>query len=242
MLKFLKGSIIKPTVTSGLLRFFPSFDLMSFEIISTLAENYIGQHTSAEDELLKKINKETVENHPLAHMLSGHVQGKLLSLISKILAPKYILEIGTFTGYSALCLLKGLQSDGELHTIEIRQEDADTALSNFKFAKNNNLITLHVGNAKEVIPSLPHEWDLVFIDADKVSYIEYYELVLPRLSKKGIIIADNVLFHGQVLQQPIKGKNALAIDAFNEHVTNDSRVEQVMLSVRDGLLLIKKLE
>jgi predicted O-methyltransferase YrrM len=139
-------------------------------------------------------------------------------------------------------LLKGLQSDGELHTIEIRQEDADTALSNFKFAKNNNLITLHVGNAKEVIPSLPHEWDLVFIDADKVSYIEYYELVLPRLSKKGIIIADNVLFHGQVLEQPIKGKNALAIDAFNEHVTNDSRVEQVMLSVRDGLLLIKKLE
>ena len=138
-------------------------------------------------------------------------------------------------------MLKGLSGDGELHTIEIRQEDADTALSNFKFAENNNLITLHVGNAKEIIPCLPYEWDLVFIDADKVSYIDYYELVLPRLSKKGLIIADNVLFHGHVLDQPIKGKNALAIDSFNKHVSNDSRVEQVMLSVRDGLLLIKKL-
>lgn len=214
---------------------------MAFEIISPLAETYIKEHTSAEDELLQKINKETVDNHPLAHMISGHVQGTLLSFISKMLAPKYILEIGTFTGYSALCLLKGIAGDGELHTIEIRQEDADTALRNFKFAKNNNLITLHVGNAKEIIPVLPYEWDLVFIDADKVSYIDYYELVLPRLSKKGVIIADNVLFHGQVLEQPIKGKNALAIDAFNKHVKSDSRVEQIMLSVRDGLSIIKKL-
>ena len=174
-------------------------------------------------------------------MLSGHVQGQFLSLLSKIIRPKYILEIGTFTGYSALCLLKGLTHDGELHTIELRQQDADTALSNFKFAENNNLITLHVGNAKEIIPKLDFEWDLVFIDADKVSYIDYYELILPRLSEKGIIIADNVLFHGEVLETTIKGKNALAIDAFNRHVAKDKRVEQVMLSIRDGLLLIKKL-
>ncbi|MCW3106796.1 MAG: O-methyltransferase [Segetibacter sp.] len=214
---------------------------MAFELIATLAETYIEQHTSAEDELLRKINEETVENHPHAHMLSGNVQGKFLSLISKILEPEYILEIGTFTGYSALCLVQGLAVDGELHTIEIRQEDAATALKNFKVSENNNRITLHVGNAKEIIPGLPYEWDLVFIDADKVSYIDYYELVLPRLSKKGVIIADNVLFHGQVLDQPIRGKNALAIDEFNKHVTNDSRVEQVMLSVRDGLLLIKKI-
>lgn len=213
---------------------------MPYEIISTLAENYIQQHTSPEDELLRKINRETVENHPHAHMLSGHVQGKFLSFISQIVQPKYILEIGTFTGYSALCLLKGLAGNGELHTIEIRQEDADTALKNFKEAANNNLITLHVGNAKEIIPGIPHLWDIVFIDADKVSYIDYYELVLPRLSEKGVIIADNVLFHGQVLDEPIKGKNALAIDEFNRHVTSDSRVEQVMLSLRDGLLLIKK--
>jgi len=214
---------------------------MPSELISILAENYIQQFTSAEDELLQKINKETVESHPLAHMLSGHVQGQFLSLLSKIIRPKYILEIGTFTGYSALCLLKGLTHDGELHTIELRQQDADTALSNFKFAENNNLITLHVGNAKEIIPKLDFEWDLVFIDADKVSYIDYYELILPRLSEKGIIIADNVLFHGEVLETTIKGKNALAIDAFNRHVAKDKRVEQVMLSIRDGLLLIKKL-
>lgn len=214
---------------------------MAFEIISALAENYLQQYTSAEDELLERISKETIENHPLAHMLSGHVQGKFLSFLSKIIQPSYILEIGTFTGYSALCLLKGLAADGELHTIEIRQEDADTALRNFKLAEHNNLITLHVGNAKEIIPQLNFQWDLVFIDADKVSYIDYYELILPRLSKKGVIIADNVLFHGQVLEQPVKGKNALAIDAFNKHVANDSRVEQVMLTVRDGLLLIKKL-
>lgn len=213
---------------------------MAFEIISPLAEEYIKKHTSVEDELLLKINKETVENHAQAHMLSGHVQGKLLSFISQLIKPRYILEIGTFTGYSALCLKKGILNDGELHTIEIRQEDADTALKNFKAAANNNIIKLHVGNAKEIIPTLPHQWDLVFIDADKVSYIDYYELVVPRLSDRGLIIADNVLFHGQVLENPIKGKNAIAIDEFNKHVTNDSRVEHVMLSLRDGLLLIKK--
>lgn len=213
---------------------------MSFEVISPLAEHYIEEHTSKEDELLRKVNVETVDTHPKAHMISGPVQGKLLTFISQLLQPKYILEIGTFTGYSTLCLLKGISVEGELHTIEIRPEDAETALKNFKEAENNNLITLHVGNAKEIIPLLRNKWDLVFIDADKISYIEYYELVLPRLSEKGVIIADNVLFHGEVLLQPIKGKNALAIDAFNKHVKNDSRVEQVMLAVRDGLSLIKK--
>lgn len=214
---------------------------MSLELFSSAAEEYINEHSSDEDALLSSINKQTFAYHPQAHMLSGKVQGLFLSFISKLFEPRYILEIGTFTGYSALCLLKGLQIDGELHTIEIRKEDADTAFENFKLAKNNNLITLHVGNAKDIIPSLHYPWDLVFIDADKVSYIDYYELVLPRLSKKGIIIADNVLFHGQVLHQPVKGKNALAIDAFNKHVAADPRVEQVMLSIRDGLYLIKKL-
>jgi caffeoyl-CoA O-methyltransferase len=217
-----------------------TFATMAVEIISSKAENYIASHTSAEAPLLQKINNETVKKHPLAHMLSGHVQGRFLSLISKLAQPKYILEIGTFTGYSALCLAEGLSTDGELHTIELRQADADTAQENFNESQYNKLITLHVGNAKEIIPKLTFEWDLVFIDADKVSYIEYYELVLPKLSKKGLILADNVLFHGQVLEEPVKGKNAIAIDAFNKHVTNDSRVEQLMLSLRDGLLLIKK--
>jgi caffeoyl-CoA O-methyltransferase len=209
-------------------------------VISNDAELYASLYTSLEDELTYKIYKETVEHHAHAHMLSGHVQGKLLSFISNISNPKYVLEIGTFTGYSALCLAEGLKDDGELHTIEIRDEDADVALKNFKASEKNKNIILHRGNAKEIIPTLPYQWDLVFIDADKVSYVDYYELVLPRLSERGFIIADNVLFHGQVLEQPIKGKNALAIDAFNKHVANDVRVEQVLLTVRDGLLLIKK--
>ncbi len=213
---------------------------MPSEFISSLAENYAALYTTPEDSALQTINEETVKNHPQAHMLSGHVQGRFLSFIGKIIQAKYILEIGTFTGYSALCLAEGMAADGQLHTIELRQEDADTALKNFKAAKKNNIITLHVGDARDIIPTLPHQWDLVFLDADKVSYIEYYELVLKQLSKKGVIIADNVLFHGQVLEAPVKGKNALAIDAFNKHVTNDARVEQVMLAIRDGLLLIKK--
>lgn len=213
---------------------------MPSEIISSAAENYAALYTSPEDSALHIVNEETVRNHPHAHMLSGHVQGRFLSFISKLIHPKYILEIGTFTGYSALCMAEGLAEDGELHTIELRQEDADTALRNFKAAGKNNRITLHVGDAKEIIPTLKYEWDLVFIDADKVSYIEYYELALKQLSKKGLIIADNILFHGQVLEEPIKGKNAIAIDLFNQHVANDPGVEQVILTLRDGLLLIKK--
>ena len=213
---------------------------MPVEVISSLAESYAALYTSAEDSVLKTINEETVKNHPQAHMLSGQVQGQLLSFLSRILSPKYILEIGTFTGYSALCMAEGMTADGQLHTIELRQEDADTALKNFKAAQKNNCITLHVGNAIDIIPTLSYEWDLVFIDADKVSYIEYFELVLKQLSKKGLIIADNVLFHGQVLEEPIKGKSAIAINLFNKHVANDPRVEQVMLTMRDGLLLIKK--
>ena len=137
-------------------------------------------------------------------------------------------------------LAEGLRSDGALHTIEIREEDAATARRNFGIAKNGKLIHLHVGNALEIIPTIPINWDIVFIDADKTGYIDYYEMVLPRLSERGIIIADNVLFHGQVLKENIDGKNAKAIHAFNQYVQNDERVEQVMLTVRDGLLLIKK--
>ena len=213
---------------------------MPSELISSLAENYAALYTTPEDPVLHIINEETVKNHRQAHMLSGHVQGRFLSFISKIIQPKHILEIGTFTGYSALCMAEGLSADGQLHTIELRQEDAETALKNFKAAKRNNLITLHIGDAKDIIPTLAYQWDLVFIDADKVSYIEYYELALKQLSKKGVIIADNVLFHGQVLEEPVNGKNAIAIEAFNKHVAGDPRVEQVILTIRDGLLLIKK--
>jgi predicted O-methyltransferase YrrM len=157
-----------------------------------------------------------------------------------MLRPKYILEIGTFTGFSALCLSEGLRPGGQLHTLELREEDANTARANFTTAGKNNQIYLHTGDAKETIAQLGFTWDLVFIDADKTGYIEYYEMVLPRLNDGGFILADNVLFHGQVLEENIPGKNAKAIDAFNRHVAADERVEQVLLTIRDGLLLIKK--
>jgi predicted O-methyltransferase YrrM len=211
------------------------------EIVNLLAEQYAANFTTKESKVLQHIHQETVNNHKHAHMLSGHVQGKFLEFISNIIQPKYVLEIGTFTGYSAVCLAKGIHHDGQLHTIELREDDAATAKKNFELANLNNLITLHCGNALDVIPTLSYPWDIVFIDADKAGYIDYYEMVLPRLSARGVIIVDNVLFHGDVLQQPIKGKNAKAIDAFNKHVADDARVEQVMLTLRDGLLLIKKI-
>ena len=210
------------------------------ELINLLAENYAEKYSSPEDALLKQINEETYATHKQPHMLSGHVQGKLLEFISCIMQPKHILEIGTFTGYSALCLAKGLQENGELHTIELRPEDAHTCEKNFSKSALHKKIHLHIGNALDIIPGLSFEWDIVFIDADKTGYIAYYEMILSRLSKNGLIIADNVLFHGQVLEDNISGKSALAIDLFNKHIAADERTEQVMLTVRDGLLLIKK--
>lgn len=210
------------------------------EIVHALAEQYAQLFTSNEDNFLSKINQQTVENHAHAHMLSGKVQGQFLSFISQILQPSTILEIGTFTGYSAIYLAKGLTANGVLHTIEIRPEDAKTAQENFSICENAQQLNLHLGNALEIIPTLNIEWDLVFIDADKTAYIDYYEMIVPRLSKRGIILADNVLFHGQVLDETIKGKNAKAIHAFNQHVANDERTNQVLLTIRDGILLIKK--
>jgi len=210
------------------------------ELVHPLAEAYAQQFTTPDNALLQSIQASTLLNHSHAHMISGPVQGQLLSFISGLIQPQYILEIGSFTGYSALCLANGLTDTGALHTIELRSSDAETAALNFSKSTRNKQIHLHIGNAMDIIPSLNFEWDLVFIDADKTSYIDYYELIVPRLSKKGMIIADNVLFHGQVLENPVTGKNANAIQAFNEHVQADERTEQVLLTLRDGLVLIKK--
>jgi caffeoyl-CoA O-methyltransferase len=207
--------------------------------IDKLAEDYASKYTSPLDDVLQKTYEDTIANHPHAQMISGPVQGKFLEFISSLLQPKHILEIGTFTGFSAVCLAKGLQSGGELHTIELRKEDADTAWKNIVAAGMEEKIHLHVGDAREIIKTLPFKWDLVFIDADKTSYITYYEEALQRLSDRGFMLADNVLFHGQVLEEKIEGKSAKAIAQFNNHVLNDQRTEQVLLTIRDGLLLIK---
>lgn len=210
------------------------------EIIHHEAEIYAALFSSPTDELLQEIEKFTVQNHPHATMLSGPVQGKLLELISCMIQPKKILEIGTFTGYSALCLAKGLMTGGELHAIEISKEDAEISRGYFSKSLQSKQIILHEGNALDIIPTLKDTWDLVFIDADKVNYINYYELTLPRLKKGQFILADNVLFHGEVLDKNITGKNAIAIHAFNEHIRKDERIQHVMLTVRDGLMLIQK--
>jgi caffeoyl-CoA O-methyltransferase len=210
------------------------------DLINPIAEAYAKQQTTAQDDMLEEIEQYTLANHPHAQMLSGHVQGKVLETLSRMIGPKNILEIGTFTGFSALCLVKGLQKDGMLHTIEIREEDAATAAQFFNKAQVTNQIKLHLGNALDIIPALNETWDLVFIDADKVNYINYYELTLPLVKQGGWVIADNVLFHGQVFDEPVTGKNAKAILAFNEHVAADDRVEQLLLTVRDGLLIIRK--
>jgi len=210
------------------------------DIINEKAERYIQRFSSAHEELLQQVIDETNASHPHAHMLSGEVQGKLLQMISHMIQPLNVLEIGTFTGFSALCLAAGLQPNGRIHTIELRPEDAKTAQNNFDKSSFRERITLHIGEAKNIIPSLTGPWDLVFIDADKPGYIEYYELTLPQLKPGGFMLADNVLFHGQVLEEPVSGKNAKAMHAFNEHLAADERTEQVMLSVRDGITVIRK--
>ncbi len=209
-------------------------------MIDSLAQGYAKKFSSDETDLMKDIAAFTDAHHPHADMLSGHVQGKFLEMISCLVKPARILEVGTFVGYSALYLAKGLQENGQLHTIELREEDALTAAQNFHRANLSDKIILHTGNALDIIPRLDETWDLVFIDADKVGYSAYYTLIIPKVRSGGLIIADNVLFHGEVLEEEIKGRNAIAIHAFNELVKNDPSVEKVMLTIRDGLLLIRK--
>lgn len=210
------------------------------DIINPLAQAYAERYSSPEPALLREIADYTNTHHAHPHMLSGHLQGRFLELISSLQRPRRILEIGTFTGYSALCLAGGLVEGGQLHTIELREEDADLAEGYFRRANMQDRIILHRGNALEIIPALKEDWDLVFIDADKVNYTEYYKLVLPRLAPGGLIIADNVFFHGEVFAEEVSGKSARAIQAFNEAVGKDGSVEKLMLTIRDGLMFIRK--
>jgi predicted O-methyltransferase YrrM len=210
------------------------------DLINPLVQIYADKYSSAHEPLPEEVARQTESAHPHAHMMSSRHQGKFLEIFSIVLKPRRILEVGTFTGFSALCLAKGLQPDGKLHTIELREEDATTARANFNGSNFSQQIILHTGNALQIIPQLNETWDLVFIDADKTGYLAYYNLILPMVRSGGVVLADNVLFHGEVLEEPLKGKNAKAISEFNEFVRNDKRVEHVLLTIRDGLMLIIK--
>jgi predicted O-methyltransferase YrrM len=211
------------------------------EMIHPQVQSYAESLTTAESTLLKEVNDFTLNNHTEYQMLSGHLQGKLLEMISGMIQPRRILEIGTFTGYSALCLAKGLSDDGQLHTIELREEDAATAKKFFSKSPFADKIIIHTGNARDIIPVLQEKWDLVFIDADKPGYIDYFNLVFPQLRQNGFILADNIFFHGQVLEDPVSGKNAKAMKAFNDFIAARTDIEKVAITLRDGLYLIKKI-
>jgi len=216
--------------------------ILLLELLNPVVQQYAEKYSSVEDKLLKEIDDWTQQHHTDDYvMLSGHLQGKVLEMISCMIRPKRILEVGTFMGYSALCLAKGLPGDGILHTIELKKEDAEKARSYFDKSSLGPRIILHTGNALEVIPGLKETWDLVFIDADKPGYIEYFNLVLPQVRKNGFILADNIFFHGQALEKQPKGKNAKSIQAFNEFIKKRTDIEKVILTIRDGLYLIRKL-
>ena len=211
------------------------------ELIEPLAQAYAERYSSAQDPLPEEIAAFTTAHHSDPHMLSGHLQGKVLEMISCMIRPRRILEIGTLTGYSAICLAKGLTPDGVLHTVELREEDSKTARAYFDRSAYKEKIILHTGNALELVPGLEETWDLVFIDADKPAYIQYFNLVLPNLRKNGFILADNIFFHGQVLEAEPTGKSAKGIQAFNDFVRQRNDIEKVILTVRDGIFLIRKL-
>jgi len=204
--------------------------------ISQELEDYIAQNSEKEPELLVALDKETYQKVLLPRMLSGHFQGRVLSMLSKLIRPMNILEIGTYTGYSALSLCEGMQENGLLHTIDIKEELVDFQRKYFDKSPWGNQIVQHLGEAITIIPTLDLKFDLVFIDADKDNYINYFELIVPMMNKGGIILSDNVLWSGKVLE-PLKPKDLTTkiILDYNQLLKNDSRVETVLLPIRDGL-------
>lgn len=210
--------------------------------ISRDLENYIEQHSEKEPELLAALNKETYQKVLLPRMLSGHFQGRVLSMLSKLIRPVNILEIGTYTGYSALCLCEGMQENGTLHTIDIKEELVDFQRKHFDKSPWGNQIVQHLGEALDIISTLDIQFDLVFIDADKENYINYFELIVPKMNKGGIILSDNVLWSGKVLE-PLNPKDLSTkiLLEYNQLLKNDPRVETVLLPIRDGLTVSRVL-
>jgi len=204
-------------------------------------EKYSLQHSQDENGILKKINRETHAKVLQPRMLSGHMQGNFLLMISKMINPLQILEIGTYTGYSAVCLAGGLQSGGKLHTIDVNEELESTVRNYFNEAGLSEKINYYIGDAMTIIPGIKEQFDLVFIDADKKNYSNYYDLVFDKVKSGGFIIADNVLWSGKVLDlNKNKDTDTICIDSFNNKVHSDERVEHMLLPLRDGLMIVRK--
>ena len=204
-------------------------------------KRYAETYTSPESRVLSELNRETYLKVLYPRMLSGHLQGRLLSMVSRMIRPRRILEIGTYTGYSALCMAEGLAEDGKIITIDIDAELEDMIQKYAQEAGYADQIDLRIGNALEIIPQLDETLDLVFIDADKHNYSNYFDLVLPKLRKGGFIMADNVLWSGRVLDETTKDKETLGLRNFVQHVSNNQEVMQVLMPIRDGIMLIQKL-
>lgn len=212
------------------------------EEMNAWVEEYCQAHSSAEGELLYSLNRETHLKVMNPRMLSDHIQGMFLTAIVRMMRAVSVLEIGTYTGYSALCLAEGLPENGHLDTIEIDEELEEIIQKYFVQSPLKEKISLHIGDAKEIIPTLDGGWDLVFMDGDKEEYTTYYELVLPKLRSGGFILADNVLWSGKVLHEAKQGdKDTRALQHFNQYITEDQRVRNFLLPVRDGIMFIEKL-
>lgn len=205
-------------------------------------EDYAEAHSTQENDALKALNRETYADVLMPRMLSGHLQGRVLSMFSNMLRPRRILEIGTYTGYAALCMAEGLTKDGVLHTIDINEELETMVRKYIKKAGMENKIQFHIGNALEIVPALNETFDMVFIDADKENYSTYYDLVFDKMRSGGIIIADNVLWSGKVLDEKELQKDVetKALNEFNKKVHADDRVENVLMPIRDGLMVVRK--
>jgi len=210
--------------------------------MDNILEKYILNHISEEDEVLKKLARDTNVNIYHPRQVSGHLQGKILEMLSKMIRPEYILELGTFTGYSAICLAKGLVENGELYTIEINDELEDFINRYIKLSSLESKIHLHIGDAIKIVPTLDYQFDLVFVDANKSKYLEYYKLIFDKVKTGGFIIVDNVIWDEKILEEKIKSNDHFTkgIIEFNEFIKNDKRVENVIFPVRDGMMVIRK--
>ena len=210
--------------------------------LSEELENYAAQHTEDEPLLLQELNKRTHLNVLQPRMISGHFQGRFLSLLSKMVQPRTILEIGTYTGYATLCLAEGLHPEGVLHTIDIKEELTDLQREFFDRSGYGNQIVQHLGKAADIIPSLNTTYDLVYIDADKQNYAHYFDLVIEKMNRGGIILSDNVLWSGKVVEEvKHNDKHTQALMAYNQKIKDDPRVETVLLPIRDGITLSRVL-